>query len=223
MELETTSTSGPIEGRRERKKRELRDRIYQTARELFLAHGVEATTVEQIAAAADVAPATFFNHFQSKDRLLREMTGEVFERLEALIDTQLRRPGWTRTRLARFVDQATAEIEAAQGLAHHVLLELIRSSGQPGELVPYLPRVHGPFTEILREGQARGDVRADLDAGFLAEMVVGALNAALVNWMNDARYPVVQRLRQAGVFIGEAIEPPSFKASRPKGGRARVH
>jgi len=41
--------------------------------------------------------------------------------------------------------------------------------------------------------------------------------------MNDAGYPVVQRLRQAVGFIGEAIEPPSFKASRPKGGRARIH
>ncbi len=223
MELDITSAPAPVEGRRERKKRELRDRIYHTARDLFLANGVGTTTVEQIAAAADVAPATFFNHFQSKDRLLREMTGEVFERLEALIDTQLRRPGPTRTRIARFVDQATTEIEAAQGLAHDVLLELIRSGGSPGELVPYLPRVHGPFTEILREGQARGDVRADLDAAFLAEMVVGALNAALVNWMNDAGYPVVQRLRQAVGFIGEAIEPPSFKASRPKGGRARIH
>jgi AcrR family transcriptional regulator len=223
MELQTTSAPGLIEGRRERKKRELRDRIYQRARELFLANGVGATTVEQIAAAADVAPATFFNHFQSKDRLLREMTGEVFERLQDLIDTQLRRPGATLARIARFVDQATSEIEAAQGLAHDVLLELIRSGGRPGELVPYLPRVHGPFTEILRQGQERGDVRGDLDAAFLAEMVVGALNAALVNWMNDARYPVVQRLRQAVVFIGEAIEPRGPATAGSKRQHSRVH
>jgi AcrR family transcriptional regulator len=223
MDVQATAVPGLIEGRRERKKRELRDRIYHTARELFLAHGVEATTVEHIAAAADVAPATFFNHFQSKDRLLQEMTGEVFERLEDLIDTHLRRPGPTRVRIGRFVDQATSEIEAARGLAHDVLLELIRSSGRPGELVPYLPRVHGPFTHLLREGQERGDVRADVDAGFLAEMVVGVLNAALVNWMNDARYPVVQRLRQAAVFIGEAIAPRKSRRSRPRSDRARLH
>ena len=39
-----------------------------------MSQGFEATTVEQIAAAADIAPATFFNHFQSKNALLGEMT-----------------------------------------------------------------------------------------------------------------------------------------------------
>jgi AcrR family transcriptional regulator len=56
------------EGRRERKKRARRSRIYETARHLFLEHGVAATTVEQIAEAADVAQTTFFNHFRARAR-----------------------------------------------------------------------------------------------------------------------------------------------------------
>jgi len=51
------------EGRRDRKKRERRARIYDAARRLFLAQGVDATTVEQIAATADIAPATFSTTF----------------------------------------------------------------------------------------------------------------------------------------------------------------
>ncbi len=70
--------SEPVnEGRREKRKRELRDRIYTVAQELFTAQGFEDTTVEQIAAAADVVPATFFNHFQNKNAVLAEMTTEV--------------------------------------------------------------------------------------------------------------------------------------------------
>src|SRR5258705_12117534 len=92
----------PVEGRRERKKRELRSRIYQTAQELFLGQGFEATTVEQIAAAADIAPATFFNHFQSKNALLGEMTSEVFAHLQALLDQYLLRPGYAQVRIAAF-------------------------------------------------------------------------------------------------------------------------
>lgn len=71
-------TPPPREGRRERKRRELHERIYQTARRLFLERGLEATTVEQIAEAADIAQATFFNHFPSKQAVLREMASEVF-------------------------------------------------------------------------------------------------------------------------------------------------
>jgi AcrR family transcriptional regulator len=221
---------GIAEGRRERKKRELRARIYRTARQLFLDQGFEATTVEQIAEAADVAPATFFNHFQSKNGLLSEMRGEVFGRLQALIEGLLLRPASTQERISGFVEHAASEIEQSRDLAHDVLIELIRTSVRPGEAVPYLSRLHAPFAAILREGQETGHVRRDLDAAFLAEMVVGVLNAAMINWLNDPVYPVEKRLRQSAAFIGEAIKPrggspPSSERQHdgPRAGDSEMH
>ncbi|MCP2256476.1 transcriptional regulator, TetR family [Streptoalloteichus tenebrarius] len=58
------------ESRRERKKRETRRLLTETALRLFAEQGYERTTVAQIAAAADVATKTFFNHFPSKDDVL---------------------------------------------------------------------------------------------------------------------------------------------------------
>ena len=52
---------------RERKKAETRQRIQEKAMRLFLEHGYDATTVEQIAAAAGVSHMTFFRHFPTKD------------------------------------------------------------------------------------------------------------------------------------------------------------
>ena len=78
-----TTNEAPI-GRRERRKLEVRSRIYSAARELFTKQGFEATTVDEIAAVADVAPATFFNHFQSKQTLLTLMTGELVDHLHAI-------------------------------------------------------------------------------------------------------------------------------------------
>jgi len=204
----------PIEGRRERKKRELRSRIYQTAQQLFLSQGFEATTVEQVAAAADIAPATFFNHFQSKNALLGEMTTEVFEHLQALIEQYLLRPGSAQERIASFADRAAQDAYAARGVARDVVLELMRTRARPGETPPYLARIFVPVAKTLREGQRNGEVRKDLDAGFLAEMVLGALNAPFLNWMNDPSYPLQQRLRQAAAFIGEAIRPASARPRR---------
>ena len=226
MQSTISGTVSVLPGRRERKKQALRHRILETARDLFLANGVEATTVDQIAAAADVAPATFFNHFHSKERLLDEMIREVFDRLQQLVEQWLRPPGPTHERIARFADRAATEIAAARGLAHDVLLELVRSSGGQIALIPYLPRVHEAFVEILREGQAAGDVRVDLDATFLAEMVVAMLNGALINWMNDVRYPLAARLRRAAAFVAETIRPqgPGLSAghrdARPRRRRA---
>jgi AcrR family transcriptional regulator len=195
------------EGRRERKKRELRARIYETARQLFFKHGFEATTVEQIAEAADIAQATFFNHFQNKQAVLSELTSEVFDHLQSLIDQQLARSVSAQERIAGFADSVANDVEQSRGLAHDVLLELMRTSAHGGEAVPYLSRLKAPFTAIICQGQEQDEVRVDLEATFMAEIVLGALNAAIINWVNDAGYPLEERLRQMAVFLGQAIEP----------------
>ncbi|MCP4309412.1 MAG: TetR/AcrR family transcriptional regulator [bacterium] len=57
-------------GLRDRKKQEVRRRIISAAADLITASGLEATTMEDIAAAADVSVATVYNYFGSKSALL---------------------------------------------------------------------------------------------------------------------------------------------------------
>jgi AcrR family transcriptional regulator len=52
---------------RERKKLKTRRAIQDHAFRLFTEQGYEATTVEQIAAAAEISPSTFFRYFPSKE------------------------------------------------------------------------------------------------------------------------------------------------------------
>lgn len=66
-------------GRRERKKQQTRQAISDVATTLFMSRGFDAVTVAEIAAAADVAVQTVFNHFRTKEDLffddLRWVTG----------------------------------------------------------------------------------------------------------------------------------------------------
>jgi AcrR family transcriptional regulator len=59
--------TSPVPGRRELKKLATRAAVREAALRLSVRHGVENVTVEQIAAEADIALRTFFNHFSSKE------------------------------------------------------------------------------------------------------------------------------------------------------------
>jgi AcrR family transcriptional regulator len=197
--------STPLEGRRERRRRELRLRIFEVSRELFLEQGFEATTVEQIAERSDIVPATFFNHFRSKAGVLALMTSEVADALSLTVEQHLGRPGTIRQRVIGLAEDAASQIQATQMIARDVMLTLVRSEGRPENSSPYLQRVYQPLCEVLEEGQAQGEISSTEDPMFLAEMVLGGLNIALTNWLADPNYPIAERLPRAAAFLCDAM------------------
>ena len=78
------------EGLRERKKRELRQRLSDTATEMFLAGGFDAVRVSEIADACGVSEKTVFNYFPTKESLVLDRFESMPEELaEALAEPQV--------------------------------------------------------------------------------------------------------------------------------------
>ena len=69
-------------GLRERKKIETRKRIAEAALQLSERNGFEATTVSDIAAAADVSPRTVFGYFPSKEAIFFNDSEEILDSLD---------------------------------------------------------------------------------------------------------------------------------------------
>lgn len=65
-----TEDSATEEGLRERKRRQTHEAILGAALRLFLKNGYDETTLDDIAAEADIARRTFFGYFKSKEEIL---------------------------------------------------------------------------------------------------------------------------------------------------------
>lgn len=73
------------EGLRERKRRQTLHRISEVGLELFVAKGYEATTLDEIAAAAGISRRTFFYYFDSKEDILTTYVRGFAHTLKALV------------------------------------------------------------------------------------------------------------------------------------------
>lgn len=65
--LPADGKSPDVTGLRQRKRQETRARLTRAAMALFLERGFEATTIDDIAAAADLSRRSFFHYFASKE------------------------------------------------------------------------------------------------------------------------------------------------------------
>lgn len=72
-------------GLRERKRQQIRERLTRTAMALFLERGFEATTLDDIAAAADISRRSFFHYFASKEDVVFALQEESITALVAAV------------------------------------------------------------------------------------------------------------------------------------------
>jgi len=104
------------EGLRERKKQRTREQIVEAAMRLFAERGYHATTIADIATAADVAPRTFFSYFPSKEAVVFHNVDRNLDGLASALRDRL--PGETafdalRRWIDAMFDEWTAEEDEA--------------------------------------------------------------------------------------------------------------
>lgn len=84
----SAAAAGAPASLRERKRDATRQAIEDAAWQLFLERGFDATTVQDVAALANVAPRTFFRYFPSKEAVLYPEIDALIADLSAAFDTR---------------------------------------------------------------------------------------------------------------------------------------
>lgn len=182
--------------RLERRKREVREKLLAAAFDLFLDHGVAATTIEEICERADVANRTFFNHFATRQDMIRALAEQrlinlhdvVFDRADEAIPT----------RVVGVFDDIAATLIGSGDTYREMIGEMLTISGYA---IQRGSNLHNTFVELVKEGVARGEVSAPHDAQTLADIMVGALSGGVLNWTLDRTYSLETNLHNLGVAL----------------------
>jgi AcrR family transcriptional regulator len=194
--------------RRERRKLEVRSRILEAAEALFDARGVATTRIAEICERADVAEKTFFNHFASKQDLLREIAARALGRLLVDLEEVRKRPGPTRERLIDFFRCIADNVEAAGPMHRELVTEMIHVAHEARLESEQARALKGAFGALVADGLAAGDLACAHPAETQTEMVLGAFYALMFNWAHLESYPLRRRALAAARFLGDALAAP---------------
>jgi AcrR family transcriptional regulator len=192
--------------RRERRKLEVRSRIVEAAIALFDERGFADTTVSDICDHADVVNKTFFNHFPSKQHLLREIAEAQMDVLLSDVRSIRERPGSTRERLLWFFQRIADNVDAAGPMRRELLTEMIHATEESSEDGSRQSgRLHDAFASILRDGRVAGDVSSDDPLATQTDVVLGTFYALMFGWAHGPDYPLRRRALAAARLLGNAL------------------
>jgi len=191
--------------RRARRKLEVRRRILEAAEALFDARGVAASRISEICERADVAEKTFFNHFASKQDLLRELAAEALGRLLADIEQVRKRPGTTRERLVAFFGCIADHAEEAGPMHRELLTEMIHVACEARTEREQTRALKGAFGALVADGLAAGDLTRRHAPETLTDMILGAFYVLMFNWAHLEGYGLRRHAIAAARFLGDAM------------------
>lgn len=164
-------------------RRPARDRIFETAREMFYQHGIRAVGVDAIAAEADATKMTLYRNFPSKDELvaevLREQVREYWEWWDEIMAPHAGNP---RAQLEAFFDafETKACINDVYGCPLANAAVELHELDHPARMVSveHKREVHRRLIDLAKQAGAPDDDLADglmllMEGAYVARLTLG--------------------------------------------------
>jgi len=191
----TPAADVQLTGRRERKRRQVRDQLYAAALDLFVSQGYETTTMEQIAETADVARATVFNHFSQKVGFLEEWGARRRARVAEILGSSQAEDLSVGDRLRRYLREM-AELNIASRAETTILMD---AAARVGSLL-HDPSLEVELAKIVERGRQRGELRTGVDAEQVGAMLAACYFSTILRWIRVEPAPFDLRDRIDGAL-----------------------
>jgi AcrR family transcriptional regulator len=196
-------------GRRERKREQTKQGLINAAIDLFIAKGYDETTIDDIAAAADVAKVTFYYYFKSKEEIVLAIKENGAEELLGRME-KLFLEGVSASEILRALfgevghwtekNWQLLKVFAAQKFGSMVKGETCAEEVKAAPIILLIER-------IISYGQKSGQFRKETDASEMAHFVMWALTHEQFTWIHEGRKKtqLLKRLDNCLDFIMHGI------------------
>jgi AcrR family transcriptional regulator len=166
-------------GRRERRRQEVRERLYEAAVSLFVEHGFTETTMDAIAERADVARATVFNHFTQKIGFLEEWGRHRRAQVAATLAREHLQDRPAAEQLRRYL----GEMACINLAARQESVVLMDAAARYGGLFRD-PSLDVELGRLLSCGQRTGEIRSDVDAAQVGAILAVGYFSTVLRWIS---------------------------------------
>jgi AcrR family transcriptional regulator len=188
-------------------------RILAAARPRFFTYGYSGLTMDELAAELGLSKKTLYVHFPSKDALVEAILEAFVGEVRASADALFADPTLSFTvKLHRFIE---AMVQRFARMNPHVFRDLQRSAPHIYRHIEELRHHNIPhvFGQMLREGQAAGMVRADVDPEFAIEFWRPAIQSLMhPDTLERLQLRTDQMFSQAvNLFFGGLLTPAGRK------------
>lgn len=177
-----SALASPEPNRRERRRNEIRERIFSAALRLFAERGYMETTVEDITEAADVGKGTFFNYFPTKEHVLATYGEERVANVERALERARAGKGPVLAVLKDLATSLAGQASASPELLRSIFAANLSSAPIRSELQTRLQRARRLMAELFVLAQDRGEVRRDRSARSMARMTHIIFMGVTIAW-----------------------------------------
>lgn len=177
----------------------------------FLAGGYHGTGLKEVLDRVNVPKGSFYNYFESKEAFGAAAIAHYAECLgNKLTEALAKAPDDPLAGLRLFFAQLTAEFQAANYIGGCLVAnlggELEGSDVCRGALVSAMRGWRNGLRKALGAAQQRGQLRADMDAGEMADLLVETWEGAVIRMKIERSTAPLQRCLDR--LLGDYFQPP---------------
>lgn len=201
-----------VVSRFERRRRRSRDALVGAAIALCQEKGLRGTTIEAICERADVAPRTFFNHFETREHLYVAIAHQRALEFAAQLDALRADPRPLAKRLSELCTVISTYL-VARPLWRELVGEMFDLRRDGGNNAVRSGVIGQAALRFVRDGVRRGEITRRHRPEVLADIFLGAHTIAIGNWCASEGYDLKAGLHDSGRALLDLFAPTADKAA----------